>query len=287
MQDHTEPMSPFHVPVGAALKAPGWAAQLWSYLAKKVRADHSTVWEQKWQNAGNFDFRMYLHVVVAPSRRLRPGLGHSEFTVRVQRLRDTTFPGDFHPVPTWSSSEGVGYEMQTEAANKATFLERGLYVRPSGVVESIWSVAPPPPNEGPYELPLVDAFAPLWRTACAVRDGMITDLMKGRRWWKRWARVDWFVTLSSSYSTGGNPRRWDAIKFPGEAAQRAHRSGPSFALGGLATDKIRGLRQRESQESLMKDVVTEYLVGCGYLAVDEAVADTIAAYAPAGGPIAA
>ena len=248
------------------------AARVGQSAWRLIRADHTSLyggWFTRPDHGGRQHF--YISFGCAPSRRKLPGWSVTPMLAR--EFTDDAFPSAFPSKPTWSSREAVSFEVPGEEGGDP--FVRAVRVYPTGRVELTWRVSTDDRDDGVLVLSVLEIIRPVRQLAEAVSRGSYGRLFS------LWRKLDWFVGLSPDISAPGGRRSWDDLSFPAARPRdRATRGVPVMPSEGYAAGALRGRRQRTDPLKLLRLVLSDLLLECGYDGYDEAVQQTLRALPP-------
>lgn len=213
--------------------------------------------------------RPYVHVAVAPSRRLRKQL-NGDFPAAARAFVASVFPDVFPKDPILSTRELVRFQVPPDLGEPMDYL---VELSPTGLVEILW-ILPMEKSDDHLRLPIVDVGLVVWNLADAVQRGEYRRLFPMPSLARR-RRVDWFVNVTGAWSEDGY-KEWTDVLFPGsEPASRATGHKAFSPVSGYGVDALRARRQSTQPKKVVGPVLTDFLRENGYLDFAEALEDSL------------
>jgi hypothetical protein len=104
-----------------------------------------------------------------------------------------------------------------------------LYVHRSGLVELLWALSAEQQESGVDELVLdvQEIAAVVAHLAAAVARRPYAEVSSGGRGRRRFARMDWWFSLTPYVSAADGGRAWTGLRFEGAAPPRAQHQQPA------------------------------------------------------------
>ena len=240
-------------------------------VTRAAKADHTTLNERTQRTYGVLMSHAFLHVAVAPSRRIRPGSA-DKFANSAAALAGALGL----PVVPLLADAGSQRFAEIDAAGSQI---RSLVVTRSGVIEMLWALEQHPTADGAWAVRAVDACTQLARFAQLVGDDDYQQLLATSRWRRRvHSRVDWMLGVAVTTADSNGTRGWRDILVPGEQPDRA--SGHAYGFMspyGYGTDRLRGVKRSLEPAAIVRVMLEEWLRANGYLRTTNAVKATVAA----------
>jgi hypothetical protein len=236
---------------------------------RRVRPDHRAVALRSVTFSPMSMGRLYLYVVLAPSR-YAPRPFDPQQVSRAQAFATDAFPGVFDTVPNYADDSQVLFAV--EAADG--YRERALYIHPTGAVELLWALTCEEEDDE-IRLDATEMTTLIAQVADAVGRRPWTELSKAGRGYRRFARVDWNFNLATRVAGDAGPRAWTGLTFVGEAPPRASGQSPGAPVGGYGRARLRNSRRTKPGEEIARIFLAEMLTASGYYEFDHAISRTI------------
>jgi hypothetical protein len=215
--------------------------------------------------------RPYVHVAVAPSRRLRKQL-NGDFPRAAQAFVASVFPNVFPDYPVLSTRELVRFQVPPDLAQPMDYL---IELSPTGLVEILWILPIRTPDDHVL-LPIVEVGRAIWTLAGAVQEGDYGRLFR-RPSMARRRRVDWFVNVTGGWSEDGY-KEWTHVVFPGrEPPTRATGHRAFSPVNGYGVEALRSKRQSTEPTKVVDPVLNDFLRENGFLDYGRALEDSLEA----------
>lgn len=242
---------------------------------RRVRPDHRAISLRQIRVHPDAMARHYLYVSVAPSRwAMRPS--DDEAVARAQAFAARIFPGVFASRPASSNADVVVF--RSDSGEESSVWERRLLVHRTGLVELLWAVDLVSMPDGDGELlPILDVLRPLQALATGVATAEYARLSRLHCPWRRFARVDWWLAVTTSTATQTGPRCWRGVSFPGAAPERSQHDRGYMPRGGYGDRALKSSSRRGAPGRVPVVLLRELLQANGYFNADAAVAETLAA----------
>lgn len=244
------------------VRAVGLARSGAARLARLAQADHLTLDQRSLRSYSGVMTHAFLHVAVAPSRRLRGG---QDRLVDLASLLAAALGLPTVPYLADASSQRFVEEDHLGHA-------RSLLVTRTGVLEMLWALEQVPCGNGAWAVRASDACAQLGRFARLVRSDDYGRLL-GR---SRHSRVDWTLGVTPTTVGDTGQRGWRDIIVIG--VQPARASGHLYGFmppNGYGSSRLRGVKRSLGPEQIMRVMLEEWLQANGYLRISDAVDRTI------------
>jgi hypothetical protein len=229
------------------------------WIARLAKADHSTLYGMRWRvDAGRMP-RPYVHVAVAPSRRLRKKL-NGDFPTAARGFVASVFPDVFPKHPVLSTREIVRFQVPSDLGKPMDYL---IELSPTGLVEILW-ILRMEASDDHLRLPMVDVGGTVWNLADAVQRGHYGRLFP-RRSLARRKRIDWFVNVTGAWSEDGY-KEWNDVSFPGsEPSMRATGHRAFSPVNGYGVEALRSMRQSTDPSKIVDPVLNDFLRENGFI----------------------
>lgn len=241
------------------------------WLTRLARPDHSTLYRMRCRvDAGRMP-RPYVHVAVAPRRRLRRQL-NGDFSRAARTFVVSAFPKVFPAEPVLSTRELVRFQVPPDLGEPMDWL---VELSPSGLVEILWILPVRMSNEDVL-VPIVDIGRAVRTLAATVERGEYGRLFR-RPFLARRRRVDWFVNVTGGWSENGYTE-WTGVLFPGrEPPARASGHRAFSPVNGYGVEALRSKRQSTEPMKIVEPVLADFLRENGFLDYAEALEDSLEA----------
>jgi len=256
-----------------------------TYTVRGIRAGLDRVWQFiKTDHAsltgGPWPYRcppepttedLWVQVICAPSRALR--VRHFDPARAITFVR-ASYPDRFTGRPSYTSTrDGVQFFL-TPGPTPNGFTR----VCSNGRLDLVVPITPDQAADGARRIvDVVDLLNPIADVARAASRSDYPAIFGARRTWRA-RRFDWVIgiSVSSSSPTAGRVNSWDDLRFPGrEPARQAERLYPFCPATGYAADELRGRREAQPLETMLRAVLVDLLEHNGYNNITGPVDDII------------
>jgi hypothetical protein len=238
----------------------------------RARPDHSTIIQRSVMFSPQTMLRLYLYVVVAPSRYAPRAFDDAQVG-RACLFATEAFPGVFDATPAAADGDATVFAVESTDGSR----ERTLYVHRTGLLELLWALALEQPTDEDLILDAVEMSATIMSLAVAVGRRPYAELSEAGRGRRRFARVDWWFHLATAVSGPNGPRHWTGLKFPGATPPRAQQKWPAAPIDGYGYERLRSSRRTKLPTEIASVFLTELLAANGYYDFRNAVAETVEA----------
>jgi hypothetical protein len=250
----------------------GSARRLFLAGAGRVRPDHQAIARREVRFSPGNMARLYLYVVVAPSRSAPRNFDDGQVGCACAFVEDA-FPGVFPRIPAWADKRLTLFTVESADSMR----ERALYIHRTGLVELLWALTPEVRHGDEPEL-LLDAGEMAWlvaQLAAAVGRRPYTEISNAGRGRRRFARVDWWFHLATATSGPNGSRNWTGLKFPGEEPLRAQNWSPAMPTDGYSWKELVNSKRSKPPSEVARSFLGALLGANGYYEFANAVELTV------------
>ncbi len=242
------------------------------WVARAVRADHTTLYALRCRVDAGRMRKPYVHVALAPSRRVRRPLD-GDFPVAARRFVRSVFGEVFPNDPVLSTRDLVRFQVPPDLGEPMDFL---VEISPSGLVEILWIIPVEELDDDHFALPIEAVGRTVSNLAQGVHGGAYRLLFR-RPFFARWKRVDWFVNVTGTWSDEGY-KEWTEVVFPGRPPKSRATGHRSFSpVNGYGTERLRGKRQGTDDKKIVERALDDFLRENGFLEYRLALEDSVSA----------
>lgn len=214
----------------------------------------------------------YVHVAIAPSRRLRKSVNR-EFPVLARRFVRSVFGELFPEDPVLSTRDLTRFQLPPDLGEPMDFL---VEVSPTGLVEILWIIPMQELDDNRFALPLGAVGGAVFRLAQGIQRGTYRRLFR-RPFLARWKRVDWFVNVAGAWSDD-TYKEWTEVVFPGRPpGSRAIGHRAFSPVNGYGSEALRGKRQGTDPKKVVERALDDFLRENGFLEYELGLEDSVAA----------
>ena len=214
--------------------------------------------------------RRYLYVVVAPNRFAARPFDDGQVR-RAQGFVAEAFPGVFEPTPRTADESTTLFTVEGDDG----YREHQLYVHRTGLIELLWALTYEDDGDA-LTIDPVEMASIVMQAAQAVARKTYTEVLRARRGWRRFARVDWWFQAATRISGPNGPRSWTNLRFPGQIPPRAHHDWAVAPPSGYGFQRLVNSRRRRAPEEIARVFLGEFLTANGYYELSEVVDEVIA-----------
>lgn len=216
----------------------------------------------------------YVHVAVAPSRRLRKS-ANREFADLARRFVRSVFGELFPDDPVLSTRDLTRFQVPPDLGEPMDFL---VEVSPTGLVEILWIIPMQEIDGERFALPLDAVGSTVFRLAQGIQRGAYRHLFR-RPFLARLKRVDWFVNVAGAWSDD-TYKEWTEVVFPGRSPGSRATGHRAFSpVNGYGSEALRGKSQGIDPKKVVERALDDFLRENGFLEYEPALEDSIAAAA--------
>jgi len=237
----------------------------------RLRPDHQAIARREVRFSPANMARLYLYVVVAPSRSAPRNFDDGQVG-RAGAFAEDAFPGVFPHVPAWADERLTLFTV--EGADRMR--ERALYIHRTGLVELLWALTPEVRDADEPELLLGagEMASVVAQLASAVGRRPYTEISNAGRGHRRFARVDWWFHLATATSGPNGSQHWTGLRFPGEGPRRAQNWSPAMPVDGYAWNELQNSKRSRPSE-VARAFLSALLGANGYYQFAEAMDVTV------------
>lgn len=238
--------------------------------ARRLQPDHRTITVRSVRFSPQNMVRLYLYVVVAPSR-FAPRHFDDRQVARARAFASHAFPGVFEAVPRSAEEAMTLFAVEGDDHLR----ERALYVHRTGLVELLWALDYEDTGEN-LAIALEEMASVVIRMAAAIARPPYAELSRAGRGRRRRARVDWWFHVATNISAASGSRSWTELKFSAEMPPRARHDWAAAPADGYGWERLRNSRRNRRPEDVARSFLAEFLTANGYYEFSEALENTIA-----------